>query len=85
MSESLREFLKISEEFNQLDEQKLIISSAIYDRMKENRISYGKLTKNIDGMGPSQITRVLHGKNYNIMTLLKILDFLELELEVKKK
>ncbi|MGM0789909.1 hypothetical protein ABXS71_02545 [Bacillus infantis] len=85
MSESLREFLKVSEEFNRLDKQKLIISSAIYEKMKENEISIGKLTKNIEGMGPAQITRVLHGENYNIMTLLKILDYFELELEVKSK
>ncbi|OIU73175.1 helix-turn-helix domain-containing protein [Rossellomorea aquimaris] len=85
MSESLRETLKVSEEFDRLDEQKLIISSAIYEKMKEKEISIRKLAKNIDGIGPAQISRILNGKNYNITTILKILDYLELELYVKKK
>jgi transcriptional regulator with XRE-family HTH domain len=85
LSESLRETIKVSGEFDRLDEQKLIISSAIYEKMKEKELSVRKLAKNIDGIGSAQISRILNGKNYNITTILKILDYLELELYIKKK
>jgi transcriptional regulator with XRE-family HTH domain len=85
LSESLRETIEVSGEFDRLDEQKLIISSAIYEKMKEKELSVRKLAKNIDGIGSAQISRILNGKNYNITTILKILDYLELELYIKKK
>jgi transcriptional regulator with XRE-family HTH domain len=85
LSESLRETIVVSGEFDRLDEQKLIISSAIYEKMKEKELSVRKLAKNIDGIGSAQISRILNGKNYNITTILKILDYLELELYIKKK
>jgi transcriptional regulator with XRE-family HTH domain len=82
---SLKEFLKVSDEFDRLDKQKLIISSIIFEKMKEKELSIRKLAQNIEGVGPAQISRILHGENYNIMTLLKILDFLELDLDFKDR
>lgn len=82
---SLKEFLKISDEFDRIDKHKLIISSIIYEKMKEKELSISKLAQSIDGLGKAQISRILHGENYNIMTLLKILDFLEIDLELKDR
>ncbi|MEH7085700.1 hypothetical protein V7139_23595, partial [Neobacillus drentensis] len=72
-------------EFDRIDKQKLEISSVIYEKMKEHNYSIGRLANQIEGIGPAQITRVLHGENYNVMTLLKILDFFEFELQIKDK
>ncbi|MED1863960.1 hypothetical protein P4V41_10910 [Fictibacillus nanhaiensis] len=85
MSGTLQEIIEVQEESTSLDEKKLILSSVIYKKMKENEISIRKLAKNIDGMGAAQISRVLHAENYNIMTILKILDYFDLELDIKNK
>jgi hypothetical protein len=85
LSDNLLTFLKTSGEYDSIELQKLTIGSIIQEKMKEQKLSYQKLSDNIEGMGPAQVSRVLYGENYNIMTLLKILDFFDLELEVKKK
>lgn len=82
---SLKELLNISDEFDKLDSQKLEISSAIYEKMKEHNLSIRKLAQSIEGIGPAQVSRVLHAENYNIVTLLKILEFLDIKLVLEDK
>lgn len=82
---NLKEFLTNTNEFDSIDKQKLMISSVIYEKMKEHNYAIGKLADQIEGIGPAQIFRVLHGENYNVMTLLKILDFFDLELQIGGK
>ncbi|WP_066303993.1 helix-turn-helix domain-containing protein [Bacillus sp. FJAT-29814] len=82
---SLKDFLMVSDEYEKIDEVKLNISKIIQERIQENGLSIKKTAKHINGMGPAQVSRVLHGENYNIQTLIKILDYLDLELIIQKK
>lgn len=83
--ESLKEILDITDDYENIDQMKLHISKIIHDRIQEYGLSIKKTAQNINGMGPAQVSRVLHGENYNIQTLLKLLDYLELELTIQRK
>lgn len=63
---------------------KLEISSVIKERMKEKGLTVRSLAEQI-GMKHPQIIRVTSGQNYNIDTLLKILDGLDLEINIKRR
>lgn len=68
-----------------IEEQKNDISNTIKNELRDQNLSLRKLADHIDGMSYPQICRVTSGKNYNILTLIRILDALGLEVEVKKK
>jgi HTH-type transcriptional regulator/antitoxin HipB len=63
---------------------KLEIVKAIKNELEQQSLSIRKLGEQI-GMKHPQIIRVTSGENYNIETLLRLLDGLNLEIEIKKK
>lgn len=63
---------------------KLEISKVIKEAMQEQNLTVRSLAEKIEMKHP-QIIRVTGGQNYNIDTLMKILDGLDLEIEIKKK
>ena len=60
------------------------ISNVIKATMKEKEVTVRSLAEQI-GMKHPQVIRVTGANNYNIDTLMKILDGLDLEIEIKKK
>ena len=56
------------------------IAEQVKRRMVEQDLSIFKLAGNLDGVGPAQVHRVVRGQNYTIDTLIKILEYLNLEL-----
>ncbi|MFS8602499.1 hypothetical protein LRO89_07820 [Priestia megaterium] len=71
---------------NDLDnDPKRKISMAIKDAMKSQDLSIRKLADKMESTSHPQIVRVTSRANYNIDTLIKILDTLNLEIEVKPK
>lgn len=67
-----------------MKEAKSIISKAIKSEIKNKNLSVRKLAESIEMKHP-QVVRVTNGENYNIDTLLKILDGLGLEIIIKEK
>lgn len=67
-----------------MDNTKKHIAKAVKRRIDSKGLSLRKLADRLDLHHP-QIVRVTGEKNYNIDTLLKILDALDLEIELKDK
>jgi predicted XRE-type DNA-binding protein len=67
-----------------MNEPKLGITKAIKDQLTNKELSVRGLAKEI-GMKHPQIVRVTNCENYNIDTLLKILNSLDLEIVVRPK
>lgn len=63
---------------------KLYISEAIRTGLKTKNLTVRELGDKIKMFHP-QIVRVTNCKNYNIETLLKVLDGLDLEISIKSK
>ena len=63
---------------------KLEISNVIKSTMKEKGLTVRSLAENIEMKHP-QVIRVTGGNNYHIDTLMKILDGLDLEIEIKRR
>jgi HTH-type transcriptional regulator / antitoxin HipB len=61
------------------------ISEAVRDGLKEKQLSLRKAADLREGISYTQIARITSGENYNIDTLLKVLDILDLKLEITKK
>lgn len=78
----LDDILDNPEESNLLEREKLKISEIVYKRMKDRQLSMKKVSDQIEGLGAAQVSRIVNGENYNINTLIKVLDFLELELRI---
>ncbi len=81
-----------SQEFRALEQPKFEISKKIRDALNKKGLSLRKVSNIINDMkiddykaSYSQIARVTSGENYNINTLLKILDVLDLEITIKSK
>lgn len=83
-NKDLKDIMDVPVEFYSISEPKLKISVAIKDGLNENGLSIRALGEKISMKHP-QIVRVTSGENYNIDTLLKILDGLDLEVVVRKK
>ncbi|WCS68386.1 hypothetical protein Goe21_02770 [Bacillus phage vB_BsuM-Goe21] len=73
---------------NSIDERmmtaKLNISFKIKKELQKRKISIRQLAENI-GLKHPQIVRITNADNYNINTLLKILDGLDLEVTIQNK
>lgn len=80
----ISEFLDVPDNYYRISVPKLNITKTIKERLDEKDLSIRKLGDNI-GLKHPQIIRVTGGNNYNIDTLLKILDGLDLEIEIKKR
>jgi HTH-type transcriptional regulator / antitoxin HipB len=61
------------------------ISKTIRDLLKEQNLTYRQACEKIEDLNYTQFTRVTSGANYTIETLLKTLDGLGLEMEIKRK
>ncbi|WP_409344239.1 helix-turn-helix domain-containing protein [Paenibacillus sp. MBLB4367] len=77
--------LDVPLEFYQISEPKKEISLSIKRSLEKKRLSIRKLAE-MTGMKHPQILRVTSGDtNYNLDTLLKILEALDLELVIRDK
>lgn len=79
----LANVMDVPKVFTAISVPKLSISKAIKEGMQEKEWTVRGLGEQI-GMKHPQIVRVTSGENYNIDTLLKILDGLDLQLVVQK-
>ena len=71
-------------DFVVLAKPKLSISKIIAKAMSEQDVSMRQFAESI-GMKHPQVHRITSGKNYNVDTLLRVLDGLGLEVVIKKK
>lgn len=78
------EIMDVPDDYYRISVPKLKISDKIREALKKKNISIRKLSNNI-GLKHPQVIRVTSANNYNIDTLLKILDGLDLEIEIKSK
>ncbi|MEC2252196.1 MULTISPECIES: XRE family transcriptional regulator [Bacillus] len=81
---NIEDIMEVPEEYYSISVPKLKIINAIKDGLDKNKLSVRKLAEKVNLKHP-QIIRVTNGKNYNVDTLLKILDGLDLEIEIKPK
>ena len=81
---SIHDILDVPKEYHSISRPKLNISKAIKEEIEKKGLSVRGLAENV-GMKHPQIVRVTSGENYNIETLLKVLDGLDLELVVQPK
>jgi HTH-type transcriptional regulator / antitoxin HipB len=77
--------LDIPREYFILQVPKRMIADIIRERLKEKNLTYRQAAEVIEDFSYTQLSRVTSGSNYTIDTLLKTLDGLGLELEIKKK
>lgn len=83
-SYDISEIMDIPQDYYRISVPKLKITEQIKEGLINKHLSIRKLSENI-GLKHPQIIRVTSAKNYNIDTLLKILDGLDLEIEIKQK
>lgn len=67
------------------NKQKEHISKAIKHTLQIRGLTLRTLSEKIDGISHPQIHRITKGQNYNIDTLIKVLDSLNLEIQIKEK
>jgi DNA-binding phage protein len=82
---SFSKAVSLPNEYYSIDKPKQHIAKSIKFEIGQKNLSLRKLSAKIDGMSYSQISRVTSRENYNIDTLLKILDALNLELVIRSK
>jgi len=80
----LSDIMDVPDDYYKIEVPKLEIVKQIRNALDKNKISIRKLAKKV-GLRHPQIIRVTSANNYNIDTLLKILDGLDLEIEIKPK
>ncbi|WP_257156100.1 helix-turn-helix domain-containing protein [Bacillus thuringiensis] len=82
---SFSKSVSLPKEYYMIDRPKHNIAKSIKVAIDEQNLSLRKLAAKIEGISYPQISRVTSKENYNIDTLLKILDGLNLELIIKPK
>ena len=83
---SMDEILKSAPgEYFSIDQPKRHIANSVRSKMKEDNLSLRAVAESIDGLSYTQIHRITSKQNYNVDTLLKVLDTLGLEFEIKPK
>lgn len=84
--QSVNLFKKLDEKSNYriIEEPKILISKSISSEIIKQGLSVRQFAEKA-GMKHPQIHRITSGKNYNIDTLLKILNSLDLEITITKK
>ena len=82
---SFSKSVSLPKSYYAIDRPKHQIAKSIKIAIEDQNLSLRKLSAKIDEMSYSQISRVTSKGNYNIDTLLKILDGLDLELEIRPK
>jgi len=78
------EELNVPHEYYSISVPKQRIVQAITETLAEQKMSIRKLAEQAEMKHP-QIIRITQGKNYEIETLLRILDVLDMEIQIKKK
>ena len=81
---NIEDVLDVPKEYYSVSQPKLKITQAIKEQLDTKPLSVRGLGEKI-GMKHPQIIRVTSGQNYNIDTLLKILDGLDLEITIQPK
>ncbi|MFK4343615.1 MULTISPECIES: helix-turn-helix transcriptional regulator [Paenibacillus] len=76
--------LNVPDEYYAISVPKLEIINAIKKQLGNRNLSVRKLADTV-GMKHPQIVRVTSGENYNIETLLRILDALDLKIVIQEK
>lgn len=82
---SFSKSVSLPKEYYTIDKPKHAIAKAIKVAIDDQDLSIRRLSQKIEGMSHPQISRVISKENYNINTLLKILDVLDLELTIRPK
>lgn len=80
----ISEFMDVPKDYYVISVPKLKITQKIKESLEKKDLSIRKLGENV-GLKHPQIVRVTSAKNYNIDTLLKILDGLDLEIEIRPR
>ncbi|QII26903.1 hypothetical protein G3M81_23200 [Bacillus paralicheniformis] len=80
----LNDIMEVPDDYYIISEPKLKITKAIEEQLNKKNMSIRGLGEKINMKHP-QIIRVTSCRNYNIDTLLKILDGLDLEITVQPK
>lgn len=82
---SIEDYIDLPSEVESIAKPKIEISKIVSQTCKQRNISIRELAKKV-GLKHPQIIRITSGDaNYNIDTLLKILDGLDLEISLKPK
>ncbi|MCD7911013.1 XRE family transcriptional regulator [Bacillus velezensis] len=81
---NIEDIMDVPDEYYYISVPKLKIINAIKEGLDKNKLSVRKLAEKVNLKHP-QIIKVTNGKNYNVDTLLKILDGLDLEIEIKPR
>lgn len=81
----ISEIIEIPDEYYYITVPKQVIADAVREGMDNKRLSLRKAADKIEGMSFPQIARITSGENYNIDTLLKVLNVLDLEVQIKPK
>ncbi|MBC1227419.1 hypothetical protein [Listeria booriae] len=81
---SLNDFVEVPDKYYSIDLPKIMLGKMIVTEAKKQGLSMRKLGEKIDMKHP-QLVRVTSANNYNIDTILKILNGLDMELVVRKK
>jgi len=76
--------LNVPRDYYSISIPKIEIATAIRNEVKAQHLTIRKLAGEV-GMKHPQILRVTGGENYNIETLLKILDALDLQIVIQRK
>lgn len=80
----LHDLINVPREYYSISIPKSEITHRIKEALGERNLSVRKLADKV-GMKHPQIIRVTSGENYNIETLLRILDALDLEIVLQKR
>jgi len=80
----LSDLMTIPSDFEVLSKPKANISKALVEFMEQQDLTIRELAERV-GMKHPQVVRVTRGNNYNIDTLLRLLDGLGLEIFIQKK
>lgn len=81
---NIEDIMDVPDEYYSISVPKLKIINAIKEGLDKNKLSVRKLAEKVN-LKHHQIIRVTNGLNYNVDTLLKILDGLDLEIEIKPR
>lgn len=76
---------ELKREFIVLQVPKRKIADIVREQLKEKNLTYRQAAETIEDFSYTQLSRVTSGSNYTIDTLLKTLDCLGLEIEIKKR
>lgn len=78
-------FDQVLKGYNTSESTKTAIAEIVRDGLKKKKLSLKKAAELVGNMSFTQVSRITNEGNYNISTLLRVLDILNMELQIKKK